>query len=750
MYTVAATKLKMMPSHAQLLNEYANRGEYLMSHGQLSAIGYAPDAAEGAMILHENRGDGLNMPGNELVPFQPGNNDSETQINPFMSPPASLTMGVDVNAPFSGILSEEERPTHIADCKYIDAVLSMPSYPKLNSMELFSSSKDVSVSMAALDAVKLYGTMDAEYFMAHDANGDKVIPRSMRKKMAANSTNNSAALNKYNPKSIICIVIGEGSLPRTAVLASLHYGWTTLSVDPDLDEDWDGYQEDVPNYTGYSGTISEFMSDDYTESYFELENSESRPNHLVIIGVQMNKDELRLRGNSNINEIRARYDDIPTTLVSMSPLRKATLAPKRRQGQCGSKLEKDVGYEPNCSYIDEGVFSVCRLVEVWNFHNEENGSDQGDSIDDEFSKESIDDGHQLSMEQLSLKDDEYECFQSKPYRHRQNTIDSLKSGSTLSTKGTMPQFDPDQNKKRSDKGKEMAENSLALPISSLLEKENARRKEKQPKSKRKKSSRGLRPVPNDIPEDLEIHTDSFVGDGRPEAEWNREQTYDDAFEHHQIKSNNRSYRDQVDEHHLSNMWKGAVANYDKDSREVEGDKHLHENYHDQKSYESHDKLDYCTKSNSSYDVSSGNSMVGQELEYSGREERIQSDYEDDHERLCHQNERGINQSEHSSNEFDALKRNTDYFDCGENSVPSSNLIYEDAASESSSNDSNGNGMAALNNDDAPGSDGDDFDDYWSEEEELKPLPTPNRGSKPWHRKDETDKSFVSYDSYEGV
>ena len=732
----------MMPSHAQLLNEYSNRGEYLMNHGQLSAIGYAPvdgAAADGAMVLRDrNSGDGINMPGNELVPFQPGNNDSETQINPFMSPPASLTMGVDVNAPFSGILPEEERPTHIADCKYIDAVLSMPSYPKLNSMELFSSSKDVSVSMAALDAVKLYGTMDAGYFMAHDANGNKVIPRSMRKKMAANSTNNSAALNNFNPKSIICIVIGEGSLPRTAVLASLHYGWTTLSVHPDLEEDWDGYQEDVPNYTGYKGTISEFMSDDYNESYLELENSQSRPNHLVIIGVQMNKDELRLKGNSNINEIRARYDDIPTTLVSMSPLRKATLAPKRRQGQCGSKLEKDVGYEPNCSYIDEGVFSVCRLVEVWNFHNEDDGSDEEDSIDDEFSKESIDDGHQLSMEQLSLREeDEYERFQNKQYRQRQNTNDSLKSGSTLSTKGTMPQFHPDQKKKRSNKA---AENSPAMPISSLLEKENARRKKKQSKSKRNRSSRGLRSVPNDIPEDLEINTDSFVGDGPPEDDWNREQSYDDAYEHHEIKSNGRSNCDQVDEHHLSDIWNGAVANYDGDSREIEGDNHSYENCHDQKSCESHDKLDICAKSNTSYDASSGNSMVGQELEYSGREERIESDHHDK-ERLCHKNEKELNEPERSSDEADALKRDTGYSVYGDNSCPSSNHIYEDAASESSSHSGNGNGMAALNDDD------NDFDDYWSEEEELKPLPTSNRGSKPWHRKDETDKSFVSYESY---
>ena len=157
-----------------------------------------------------------------------------------------------------------------------------------------------------------------------------------------------------------------------------------------------GYHDDIPNFMGYSGTINEFMDNntsagsnsEYSETMIEFR--QSKVEHLVIIGVQQQhgndtintqETKLRLKARGHVNEIRSRYDDVPTTLVSLSPVRKITLAPlQRRDGVCGSKLEKDVGYEPNCSYIDEGVFSACRMVEVWNFHNaDEEGSDEDGS-----------------------------------------------------------------------------------------------------------------------------------------------------------------------------------------------------------------------------------------------------------------------------------------------------------------------------------------------------------------------------------
>ena len=141
--------------------------------------------------------------------------------------------------------------------------------------------------------------------------------------------------------------------------------------------------------------------------------------HLIIIGIQHTKDTLRLKGHGHINEIRSRYDDVPTTLVSISPVRKATLVPtQRRLGQCGSKLEKDIGYEPNCSYIDECVFSDCRLVEVWNFHNAE-----GDDDDDDSGVESQESSERSEYDRGD-NDGEGEEEEEDYTRRRQSSIES--------------------------------------------------------------------------------------------------------------------------------------------------------------------------------------------------------------------------------------------------------------------------------------------------------------------------------------
>ena len=140
--------------------------------------------------------------------------------------------------------------------------------------------------------------------------------------------------------------------------------------------------------------------------------------HLIIIGIQHTKDTLRLKGHGHINEIRSRYDDVPTTLVSISPVRKATLVPtQRRLGQCGSKLEKDVGYEPNCSYIDESVFSDCRQVEVWNFHNAEGDDDDDDDSDVESLESSESSEYGRGKNDEEGKDEDYP-------RRRQSSIES--------------------------------------------------------------------------------------------------------------------------------------------------------------------------------------------------------------------------------------------------------------------------------------------------------------------------------------
>jgi len=438
--TVAAVKLKSMPGTEQLLLEYAQRG---LQQGMMimqrsnsnnndgnndgnnvhNIAGYLEGGDNNnannnnaALVLRQNNGG--DIVGKELTLYDGtalangNNNNNNNQHGNIMGMTPK-----NVNSTFSGRAygyGDEDRSANVADCKYIDAMLRMSCYLNLNAFGVFQSSADVSVSMAALEAVRIYGTLGKECFLPHDCDGQVVGVASKTKKKkkggeqpqnreetSANVSDMGGANEKVNPKSVMCIVLNEGSIPRTSILASQHYGWTTLSIDPSLSEEWDGYHEDIPNFTGYSGSMLDYMDNaGEMDPKTMIEFRRQSVRHLVIIGIQKERDTLRLKGDAHINEIRSRYEDAPTTLVSVSPVRKATLAPyQQRSGMCGSKLEKDVGYEPNCSYIDQGVFSECRMVEVWNFHNAgDDDDDEGDSeyqeSDDEeedlYKKDSID------------------------------------------------------------------------------------------------------------------------------------------------------------------------------------------------------------------------------------------------------------------------------------------------------------------------------------------------------------------------
>jgi len=439
--TVSAVRLKGMPGTERLLADYARRGVargMLLENGTVVPGTIGPNGVPIAGYLEGSDTNGMNssdalvvrqpsggVAGKELTLYggggggmygnDPNRNGANSNIM-GMAPPPNNT---DVNAAFSSGArpyghSDADRSPRIADCKYIDSLLRMPSYLNLNAFGLFTSSGEASVSLAALEAVRLYGTLDESSFVPHDCEGMPVMDRVERKKKNKNNkkknnnndeeeggetkdpttSSSSDERETINPKSIVCLVLNEGPTPRTSVLASQHYGWTSLAIDPALSEDWDGYHDDIPNFTGYSGSISDYM-DDAGEMLIEFRDQSVR--HLVIIAMQCGAggsgsgDALRLKGNAHIDDIRSRYEDVPTTLVSLSPVRRATLAPyRRRAGMCGSKLEKDVGYEPNCSYVDEGVFSEVRMVEVWNFHNAD------DDDDDDEEEEEVEGGTRRS------------------------------------------------------------------------------------------------------------------------------------------------------------------------------------------------------------------------------------------------------------------------------------------------------------------------------------------------------------------
>jgi len=143
---------------------------------------------------------------------------------------------------------------------------------------------------------------------------------------------------------VVCLVLGEGPTPRTAILASQHYGWTTYAIDPSLSDQWIGRQGDVPCYFGFAGTMGDFLKEDGgggegvgSSTRFGRPRSGVPVRHLVVTGMQpSNRSEpVRMTGSGHIHEVRSRYDDVPTTFVSLCPVRGTDLAPPGQQAAGG-------------------------------------------------------------------------------------------------------------------------------------------------------------------------------------------------------------------------------------------------------------------------------------------------------------------------------------------------------------------------------------------------------------------------------
>ncbi|GFH59120.1 hypothetical protein CTEN210_15596 [Chaetoceros tenuissimus] len=204
----------------------------------------------------------------------------------------------------SGIV---RRPNNHGYCNYLDMLFAMNCFQDIVALKAFSSAKDVSESMAALQAACEHGNIGKK---------DKVK----------------------------CLAIGDGSTPRTAVLACFIKKWHCSSIDPALHEEWIGNNpKGVRNLVGYGCTLEEFM--------MEQEADNSAYDHLVLLCVH---SHARMIGNTSISKIMARYNNVKTTFVSLP------CCPKFRS-------QKDVGRLPDVQYDDDCVFSDCRRVEVYNF-----------------------------------------------------------------------------------------------------------------------------------------------------------------------------------------------------------------------------------------------------------------------------------------------------------------------------------------------------------------------------------------------
>ena len=188
----------------------------------------------------------------------------------------------------------------------------MKCFPDIVQLQAFTSAKDVSESMAALQAASQHG------LVRKNTKGGRVK----------------------------CLCIGDGSTPRTAVLGCFIKKWDCVSIDPALKEEWEGENpKTIHGLLGFVGTIDEFVTSNNDA------NNQGKYDSLILLCVHSHAP---LKGLASIENIMAKYNNIPTTLVSLP------CCPKFRS-------QKDVGRRPVVEYEDDCVFSACRTVQLWNF-----------------------------------------------------------------------------------------------------------------------------------------------------------------------------------------------------------------------------------------------------------------------------------------------------------------------------------------------------------------------------------------------
>eukprot|EP00587_Corethron_hystrix_P006571 CAMPEP_0113304572 /NCGR_PEP_ID=MMETSP0010_2-20120614/4540_1 /TAXON_ID=216773 ORGANISM="Corethron hystrix, Strain 308" /NCGR_SAMPLE_ID=MMETSP0010_2 /ASSEMBLY_ACC=CAM_ASM_000155 /LENGTH=347 /DNA_ID=CAMNT_0000158807 /DNA_START=201 /DNA_END=1241 /DNA_ORIENTATION=- /assembly_acc=CAM_ASM_000155 len=213
----------------------------------------------------------------------------------------------------------KRRPNNFGYCDYVDRLFSMRCFADIVNLGVFSSAKDVSESMGSIQAATQFGNIDK----------------------------NSTKIGNI----VLCLCIGDGSTPRTAVLVSfMKRGWWTVSIDPNLNQEWEGTNDGVKGMMGYKGKLEDFMTEPVETHVpsLKVENPADQKTiqHLVLLCVH---SHVQFREGTRIEFIRKRYSYPRTTLVSIP------CCPKYRHAA-------DVQRVANHTYEDDCIFSACRKV----------------------------------------------------------------------------------------------------------------------------------------------------------------------------------------------------------------------------------------------------------------------------------------------------------------------------------------------------------------------------------------------------
>jgi hypothetical protein len=154
----------------------------------------------------------------------------------------------------------------------------------------------------------------------------------------------------------LCLVLGDGRTPRTAVTAAIECGWNVVAIDEKLDEKW--IQPRLPDtcrYIGFRGSMPDFLSEG-----MDLVQSRLCPiaaiQELVVICMETNGGYTTLKslkGRLGVSDLRVLYHNVSATLVSLSS--------EENEQECPLKSK------PNEAFVDEDILADNRYVQVWTF-----------------------------------------------------------------------------------------------------------------------------------------------------------------------------------------------------------------------------------------------------------------------------------------------------------------------------------------------------------------------------------------------
>ena len=205
-------------------------------------------------------------------------------------------------------------------CNYVDELFSKKCFPTIVGLGAFSSAKDVSESMACIHAARRHCGVDAA------------------------------------AEGVLCLCIGDGCTPRTALLACFLTKWRCVSIDPALNHaSWIGKHRTVERLVGFGGTLDEFMQQPACKESWGAaaprEDGLPSVSQLVLLCVH---SHARFIGPSALPSLLARFGHPRACVVTMPCC-------------SGFRPERDLGRPADVRFDDECVFSDKRAIEIWKF-----------------------------------------------------------------------------------------------------------------------------------------------------------------------------------------------------------------------------------------------------------------------------------------------------------------------------------------------------------------------------------------------